>query len=242
MELNGKVALVTGAARRVGREIAVSLARAGCDVAIHFNRSADDAKTAARQIADLGRRAELFGADLTDPARIAAMFAAIGKTFSHLDVLVNNASVCDRTPLASLTGEQWDAEMAVNARAAALCIRYASELMTSGGAIVNITDIAAESPFPAYVAYCASKAALLAMTKSAAKALAGRNIRVNAVAPGVVLWQDGLDEETKQKVIAQVPLKRPGCPQDIAAAVVFLASQDYITGQNLRVDGGWHMG
>jgi len=242
MDLEGKVALVTGAARRLGREIAVALARAGCDVAAHFNHSGDDARATVREIAATGRRAELFQADLSDPAQIAAMFASLGEELGRLDVLVNNAAVCERTPLERLTAEQWDAQIAVNARSAALCIRHAVELMPDGGAIVNITDIAAEKAFPAYAAYCASKAALLALTGSAAKALAGRNIRVNAVAPGVVLWAEGTDEQTKRRVLAQVPMKRPGRPADVAAAVVFLAQHDYITAQSLRVDGGWHMG
>ena len=243
MELHQKLALVTGSARRIGRAIAIELARAGADIAVHYGRSQAQARDTAEQIRRLGRRAELFQADLRQPEQIASLLAAVGQAFGRLDVLVNSAAIYDRTPLAELTAEQWDTQMAVNARAAALCIRHALPLMReAGGAIINITDISAEKPWPGYAAYCASKAALVALTKSAAKALAGLKIRVNAVAPGVAEWHQGATEAQKQAVLAQVPLRRAGSAADVAAAVVFLARQDYITGQNLRVDGGWHMG
>jgi NAD(P)-dependent dehydrogenase (short-subunit alcohol dehydrogenase family) len=242
VELNGKIVLVTGAAKRLGRAIALALARAGADVAVHYRSSAEEARQAADEIRSIGRRAELFQADLAQPGEIAAMFAAVGEAFGRLDVLVNSAAVYDRTPIGALTADQWDRQIAVNARAPALCIRYAVELMPDGGAIVNITDAGAEKAFPGYPAYCASKAALLSLTKSAAKALGGRNIRVNAVAPGLIEWPEGISEQQKRQVLSQVPMKRPGRPADVAAAVVFLAGHDYITGQALRVDGGWHMG
>jgi NAD(P)-dependent dehydrogenase (short-subunit alcohol dehydrogenase family) len=245
MDLNGKTALVTGAAKRIGRSIALSLARAGADVIVHYNRSEDDARATAATIADIGRRAELIAADLVCPEQIEAMFAYIADTFGDSDrplgVLVNNASVYHRTPIASLTAEAWDRTQAVNARAAALCIRHAIPLMAPGGAIVNITDISAEDPRAALPAYCASKAALLALTKSAAKALAPE-IRVNAVAPGAIMWEDDIPEDQKHRVLAQVPMKRTGRPEDIAAAVIFLCQNEYITAQTLRVDGGWYTG
>jgi len=245
MDLNGKTALVTGAAKRLGRAIAVRLARSGADVVIHYNHSEDDARTTAGIIRDAGRRAELICADLADPQNIEAMFAELARLFPDrdrpLDVLVNNASVYDRGPIETLTAEQWDRQMSVNARAPALCIRSAAGMMPPGGAIVNITDIAAEDPRASLPAYCASKAALLAVTKSAAKALAA-DIRVNAVAPGAVLWAEGLSEACKQRALARVPMRRTGCPEDVAAAVVFLCTNDYITAQTLRVDGGWYMG
>jgi NAD(P)-dependent dehydrogenase (short-subunit alcohol dehydrogenase family) len=241
MDLTGKIALVTGAAKRVGRAIAMSLAEAGADLAVHYRSSEAEATETAEMIRALGRRAKLFQADLADPPQIESLFAAVGEAFGRLDVLVNSAAVYHRTPLESLTAEQWDLEMAVNARAPALCIRHAMDLFVDGGSIVNITDIAADKGWASYPAYGPSKAALQSLTKSAAKALAKRNIRVNAVAPGAILWQ-GESDELQQRVIDQVPLKRPGSPQDIAAAVTFLATSDYITAQTLRVDGGWHMG
>jgi len=242
MDLAGKTALVTGGAKRIGRAIALELARAGASVAVHYGRSRDEAAALAEEIRRLGVRAEAVHADLADPAQIEAMFAELRRAFARLDVLVNSAGVYDRTPIDTLTAEQWDAQMDVNARAAALCIRHALGLMGEGGAIVNITDSAAGRGFAGFPAYCASKGAMLALTKSAARALAGRGIRANAVAPGVAVWQPDVTEEQKAKVLAHVPMRRSGTPEDVAAAAAFLLRQDYITGQELRVDGGWHMG
>jgi len=241
MELTGKIALVTGSGKRVGRAIAESLADAGADVAIHYGRSADAAAETADHIhRTFGRRTEVFQANLAEPDSIEQLFARVGEAFGRLDVLVNSAGLYYRTPLAELTAEQWDELMAVNARGPALCIRHALPLLTDGGAIVSVADIAAEKAWAGWPAYCASKAALLALTKSAAKALAGRGIRVNAVCPGAILWQ-GESEDHQKRVLAQVPLRREGSPADIAAAVRFLVQHDYMTAQVLRVDGGWHM-
>lgn len=244
MLLNGKFAMVTGAAKRVGRAIALSLANSGADVIVHYNRSEDEARQTADMISQLGRRAELISADLASPEQIEAMFARIGEmqeaSNRRLDVLVNNASVYNRTPIATITADQWDCEHAVNARGPALCIRHAIPLMQPGASIVNITDISAEDPRAALPAYCASKAALLALTKSAAKALAP-DIRVNAVAPGAIMWEESISESQKRQVLAQVPMKRTGQPEDIAAAVIFLCTNEYITAQTIRVDGGWSM-
>jgi len=239
VELDGKIALVTGAAKRIGRRIALHLAGAGAEVAVHYNRSKEQADRTADEIRAAGMRAETFRADLADPRQIEAMFAAVRETFGRLDVLVNNASVFERTPIEGLTAEQWDAQLAVNARAPALCIRHALLLMADGGAIVNLTDTTALHARAAFPAYCASKAALTAVTQSAARALAPRGIRVNAVAPGVALWEKAVTDDQKQKVLSRVPMRRPGSPEDIAEAVLFLIRADYITGQTLHVDGGW---
>ena len=241
MDLTQKIALVTGSARRVGRVIAEALASAGADIAIHYGRSADAAAEAAEHIRrTTGPRVEVFQADLTKPDEIERLFRQVAEAFGRLDVLVNSAGVYHRTPISDLTAEQWDAEMAVNARAPALCIRCALPLMTDGGAIVNIADVAAEKGWAGYTAYCASKAAVIALTKSAARALAKRGIRVNSVSPGIVMWADDRPDENRQAILAQVPLGRPGSAADIAAAVMFLIGNDYVTAQNLRVDGGWH--
>ncbi len=239
MELQGKIALVTGGARRVGRAIATALAAAGADIVLHFSRSQVDAERTADELRAAGAGVELFQADLADPAAIARMFAGVAERFGRLDVLINNAAVYHRTPIETLSAEQWDTEMAVNARAPALCTHHALPLMADGGAIVNIADIAAEKGWPGFPAYCASKAALIALTKSTAKALAKRGIRVNSVSPGVVMWADDQPDEDHQAVLAQVPMGHPGNPEDVAAAVLFLLGNDYITAQNLRVDGGW---
>jgi len=242
MDISGKIALVTGGGIRLGRAIVLELARRGVDIALHYGHSAEEAEQTAGEVREIGRRVEVFQADLTDQDAIASMFERVGAAFGRLDILVNNAATYHRTPIETLTAEQYDAAQAVNARGAALCIRHAQALMTEGGSIVNITDIAAEKAWGGYAAYCASKAALTSLTKSCAKALASRNIRVNAVAPGAILWDAAADEATQKQVLAQVPMKRTGRPADIAAAVAFLTEQDYITAQTLRVDGGWHMG
>lgn len=241
MELTGKTALVTGSARRLGKAIALQLASGGAEIALHYNHSADAAAQTAAEITDIGSKVELFQADLSDPEQIADMFTSIARKMGKLDLLVNNAAVFHRTPLETLTAQQWDAEFAINARAPALCIHHALELMSEGGAIINILDIGAEKARAGFPAYSASKGALLALTRSAAKALAPK-IRVNAVSPGASMWAEDTTEDEKQTVLAQVPMAREGTAFDVAAAVVFLAKQDYITGQNIRVDGGWHMG
>ena len=242
MELQGKIALVTGASRRIGREIALALAAAGADLAVHYFRSADQARQLTEQIRAQGRRADAFRADLADPRQIADLMEAVSKTFGRLDVLVNNAAVCRPTPIAELTAEQWDSQLAVNARAAALCIRHALPLMSSGAAIVNIADVAAAKPRPDHPAYCASKGALLALTKSCAAALAPRGIRVNAVSPGIALWQETDSDELKKQMLSRIPLGRIGGAESVAQAVLFLLRSDYVTAQELRVDGGWHTG
>jgi pteridine reductase len=245
MDLNGKTALVTGAAKRVGRCIALSLARSGANVIVHYNRSETDARATAGTIEKLGRNATVVCADLAQSNQIEAMFSRITEMFpgsgKPLDVLVNNASVYHQGPIATLTAEAWDREMSVNARGPALCIRHAIALMPPGASIVNITDVSAEDPRANLPAYCASKAALLAVTKSAAKALAP-DIRVNAVAPGAVMWEENITEDQKHRVLAQIPMKRAGRPEDIASAVIFLCQNEYITAQSLRVDGGWYLG
>ncbi|MCJ7543224.1 MAG: SDR family oxidoreductase [Phycisphaerae bacterium] len=241
MELQGKIALVTGASRRIGREIALALGRAGADLALHYFRSAQAARQLTEEVRSLGRRAEAFQADLAVPQQIADLLEAVGAAFGHLDVLVNNAALCQPTPIDTLTPQQWDAALAVNARAAALCIHHALPWMSAGGTIVNIADAAITSR-PDHLAYCASKAALLALTANCAVALAPRGIRVNAVSPGIALWQEGDGEELKQQMLRRIPLGRIGGAESVTQAVLFLLRSDYVTAQDLRVDGGWHMG
>ncbi len=241
MDINGKIALVTGAAKRLGRQIASQLASAGATIALHYHRSKDEAAQTAADIIETGSSVELFQADLADSAQLADMFARIREKFGRIDILVNNASIYTKTPINTLTAEQWDLQHAINSRAPALCIRHAIEIMPDGGAIVNIADASADSPWAAYPAYCASKAGLIALTMSCAKSLATRQIRVNAVSPGVILWSDETPANVRQQVLAQIPMKHTGSPQDVASAVVFLSESDYITGQVLRVDGGWNM-
>lgn len=240
MRLAGQVALVTGAARRVGRAIALALAEAGCDIALHFNRSRDDAHRTAADIEALGRRCWPCEADLADADAAAALPDRVAQQAGRLDILIHNASTWSRTPLTELTLDAWERVFRVNVFAAGLLARSAAKhLRQSGrGRIVNISDIAAGRPWGGYLAYCASKAALENLTRGLARALAPE-VLVNAVAPGIVEFPPDLDEATRRRLIGAVPLRRCGAPADVAATVLFLVRDaDYVTGTTIAVDGG----
>ena len=239
MELQGRVVLVTGSAKRLGRSIALELAQAGADVVVHYHRSAGEARSLVRQIRTLGRRAISIAADLTEPPQIARLFELIDENLQRLDVLVNNASLLERGPLEQMTVEQWERLMAINARAAALCAQQAAKRMKQSGQgrIINMIDVAATRPFAGYVAYCSSKGALATLTRTLAKALAPQ-ILVNGVSPGLILLPEGQSDRQIARLMEKVPMGRAGRPEEIAATVRFLAETDYITGQIIDVDGG----
>jgi len=239
MELQGRVVLVTGSAKRLGRSIALELAQAGADVVVHYHRSAGEARSLVRQIHTLGRRAISIAADLTEPPQIARLFELIDENLQRLDVLVNNASLLERGPLEQMTVEQWERLMAINARAAALCAQQAAKRMKQSGQgrIINMIDVAATRPFAGYVAYCSSKGALATLTRTLAKALAPQ-ILVNGVSPGLILLPEGQSDRQIARLMEKVPMGRAGRPEEIAATVRFLAETDYITGQIIDVDGG----
>lgn len=233
-----KVALVTGAARRVGRAIALELARAGYDIGLHFNTSGRDADEAAAAIRDTGRRVASLPADLADPAAAVALPGRCAAELGRLDVLVNNASTFEPMRLADVDVSKWNRTLSVNLTAPTLLCRSAVPLFAAGGVIVNICDIHAERPLPSYLAYSISKAGLVALTRALAVELAPA-IRVNAVAPGVAEWPDDYSEEKRERIIARIPAHRAGTPEDVAAAVRFLTlNATYVTGFVLNVDGG----
>ncbi len=239
MELNGTIALVTGAAQRVGREIALELARAGCDVAIHYNHSDRDAQSLAVMIESMDRRACLIQAELADPDTWPIVVERCVAQLGGLHILVNNASIFHEMSVEQFDLADWDRMFRINTSApAALCHYAAPHLCRHDVAkIINITDISARSPWSNHLAYCASKAALDNLTRALALALAPR-VQVNAVAPGIAMFPDSYDEATKARLVKKVPLKREGGPPDIARAVRFLCEADYITGQVISVDGG----
>ena len=218
-----RVALVTGAGVRIGRAIALELAAAGCEVAVHHRRSAAAAHDVCERARALGVRAKAVSADLASAASISAMFDEIRRLFGRLDILVNSAAVFRRTPVATLTEDDFDFHMSTNLKGPYLCSLEAARMMreAGGGCIVNITDVAAERPFASHVPYCVSKAGLVMLTRSLAKALAPA-IRVNAVAPGTVLFRDDETQEQRDRVVRRIPLGRIGTPEDIARAVRFL--------------------
>lgn len=235
------VALITGGSRRIGAAIARSLHAAGYDLALHHRRDDDrmDALLAELESARAGSTLELR-AKLADLEHLPLMIADAVMRFSRLDVLVNNASAFFPTPVGQATPEQWDAIFAANARAPFFLAQAAApHLRASGGCIVNLVDIYGERPLREHPIYCMAKAALIMMTRSLAKDLAPQ-VRVNAIAPGAVLWPEaGIDGERQRKLVANIALGRVGEPQDVADAALYLIRDArYSTGEILRVDGG----
>lgn len=240
------VALVTGAARRVGAAIAAALHARGFRVALHYRRSRGDAQALARRLnATRPGSAQIFDADVCDARACRALVAAVTGHFGALDLLVNNASGFYPTPIASVTEAQFDELVGSNLKGPVfLCSAAAGHLTRARGAIVNITDIHARHPIEDHPVYCAAKAGLECLTRALARDLAPA-VRVNAVAPGAILWpeQGHDDEASRAAVIAGTELKRMGTPQDIAGAVAWLATDaGYVTGQVISVDGGRTLG
>ncbi len=242
MQLTDRVVLITGAARRVGRAIALRLASAGCHVAVHYHGSADDAATTAADCRARGVQSEVFQADLGDAVATAALVPAVLGRFGRLDVLVNNASVFERMRLEDFAPAAWEATLRVNLTAPMVLAHAArTALIDAGGRIVNLCDAATQRPWADHLAYIVSKAGLDALTRVLAKAFAPR-VNVVGVAPGVAAWPADYGAELREKLTARIPLRRSGTPEDIAAAVHFLlADGDYITGIVLPVDGGRHL-
>jgi len=232
------VALITGAARRVGRAIALELARAGCDIGLHYRGHEDDARRTADEIRALGRRVALLNADLEDPTAAARLPDRCAAELGGLQVVVNNAAGFDEMTLESFDVLRWNRVFAVNLTAPAILARHAAPLIHAGGAIINLCDVLAQRPAPRYLAYCAAKAGLVNLTMALASALAPR-IRVNGVSPGIAAWPEHYTEEQKKSLLARVPAQRAGTPDEVAAAVRFLALDAvYVTGIVLAVDGG----
>ena len=233
-DFDGKVVLVTGAARRVGRGIALRLFREGARVAIHYGASEVDARQTAQ---DCGG-APLFQANLESVPEIERMFGEVGAHFGRLDGLVNNAARFTRSDPLEITERDWDFVHSVNLKATFFCCQQAAKLMkrTGGGRVVNISSLGGLRPWAEHVHYCASKAGVIMMTKALAKALAPQ-ITVNSVAPGVIPFGD-LDERA-QAMVRATPARRAGTADEIADAVMyFLKASAFVTGQVLVVDGG----
>ena len=239
MDLRGRTALVTGAAKRVGRAIAVRLAGAGCDVAVHYRGSADDAAETVRLCRAQGSQAEHFAFDLADADAARALVQSVLKCFGRLDILVNNASIFERMTLEAFDLAAWDRTLRVNLTAPLLLSHAAAApLRAARGRIVNLCDAAVERPWPDHLAYVVSKAALETLTRVLARAFAP-DVNVVGVAPGVAEWPPEYDEAMRERLTTRIPLRRSGTPADIAAAVHFLLSEgDYITGTIIPVDGG----
>lgn len=241
MELRGRVALVTGAGRRVGRALAVGLGTQAMHVVVHYNASDDGAQETVRRVTAAGGTAIAVRADLTSPAAPAKLIADVIRALGTLDVLVNSSAVMERTPIGQVTPEQWDSMMALNLRAPFLLAQAAApHLAAVNGAIINIADLAAFETWPAYIPHGISKAGIVYMTRALARTLAPR-IRVNAIAPGAVLLPDEWREEDAAKLRESTPLGRLGSPEDVVQAMLYLLQADYVTGETIIVDGGRHV-
>ena len=241
MELDGRVALVTGAGRRLGQAIALELGARGARVAVHFNGSEEGALATRDRIRAGGGRAEIFCADLTWPEAPERLVRHVVEGLGGIDVVVNSAAVMRRTPVGEVTPQEWDAMFALNLRAPFFVAQAAARAAGEwGGAIVNIADLAAFETWPAYVPHGISKAGVVQMTRGLARALAPR-WRVNAVAPGAVLLPDEWADETGERLARTTPLARLGSPDDVVGAVVYLLEAEYVTGETLIVDGGRHV-
>ena len=232
----GQVALVTGAAKRMGRSIALRLAAEGADIVINYRGSKAEADETVAELKALGRRAIALQADITRREPVRALFAEAERAFGRLDILVNNAGMFFTAKFEELTEEQWDAIMATNLKAQFLCAQAAAPLMKrqGRGTIINISSLGGLLAWPAFTHYCVSKAGVIMLTRCLAKALAPE-ITVNSVAPGTISFPG---EPPDEAYIRRTPLKRTGQPEDIAGAVSYLAQSRFVTGQVLVVDGG----
>jgi len=243
MTLKNKVAIVTGAGRGIGRGISLALAEEGCSVVVS-DINQDDCLHVADEIKAMNMESMAIKCDVSQKQEVDKMIAETVKKFGKLDILVNNAGIYPYASFMEMKEEDWDKIINVNLKSVFLCSQAATKRMEQGGKIVNISSIAAFVGFPELTHYCASKGGINAMIRAMALELAPKKINVNAVAPGAIETpgaSHGLTEEVKKQTIAGIPWGRMGKPEDIAAAVAFLASDkaDYITGQTIIVDGGY---
>jgi 3-oxoacyl-[acyl-carrier protein] reductase len=246
-ELSGLKALVTGASRGIGREIAMALAEQGADVAINYNRSDEDADTLAMSIEVMGKNTWVYPADISEYSQVQAMKSSLVKYLGPIDILVNNAGINVDKLFAKMEPEDWNKVLATNLIGVFNCTRvFLEDLLSSKhGRIINITSIIGQMGNIGQVNYAASKAGIIGMTKSLAKELASKGVTVNAIAPGFIETSmlAGVPDKIKEKILAQIPMRRFGQPSEVAKAVVFLASGDasYITGHVLNVNGGQYL-
>lgn len=245
--LDGKVALVTGAGRGIGKQIALTLAEKGATVIVNFNGSKEKAQETVQEIEAKGGKAQMYQCDVSDMTSCGEMIAELIKAYGRIDILVNNAGITRDNLLMKMSEQEFDDVINTNLKGAFHTIRHLSRyfLKQRSGRIINISSVSGITGNAGQANYSASKAGVIGLTKSVARELASRGITANAVAPGMVDTEmtEVLSDSIKEQMLAQIPLRRIGNPQDIADAVVFLASDkaSYITGQVLTVDGGMTM-
>lgn len=245
--LKGKIALVTGASRGIGRQIAISMAREGALVIVNYNGSAARAEETVKEITESGGQAEAVQCSVSDYAAVEEMMKYVIGKYKRLDVLVNNAGITKDNLLMKMGEEDFDAVIGINLKGAFNCTKHVSRQMLKqkGGRIINISSVSGVMGNAGQANYCASKAGVIGLTKSVARELGSRGITVNAIAPGFIDTEmtEVLSEDVKKAMGEQIPLKRFGRTEDVAEAAVFLASDRaaYITGQVINVDGGMAM-
>ncbi len=239
LTLSGRVALVTGGAARLGRAIALGLAARGADLALHYNSSEAEAGRTAEEIRALGRRCILIGADLRQADAPEKILHAADAAYKKTDILINSAAVFERGTLEKTSPDLWEKTLAINLRAP-FFLSQAFAAQTENGDIIFLADSRVRRPTVEFLAYTLTKSALITLTRSLAKSLAPR-IRVNAVAPGVILPPPGEGEEYLQRLIPRIPLGRHGSPDDIVRGVAYLLEAPFVTGEVLHIDGGEYL-
>jgi pteridine reductase len=240
LEIRDRIALVTGGAHRVGRAIALALARQGAHVAITYHTSAEQAKQTTAEIETCGVGALALPCDQSDPAQVAAVFDGLKARWGRLDILINSAAIMQQKSFLDITPQDWDATLGINLRGPFLFSQHAGRMMLAqetGGVIVNIADEAGLTPWLRYVPHSVSKAGVVMLTKATALALAPK-VRVNAIAPGPVLKPHGWTDERWNALRPTTPLDRLGSPQDVCDAVLYLIHAEFVTGHVLVMDGG----
>ena len=238
MHLQGKTAIVTGAGRRLGAAIAEALADRGCNLLIHHHASPQPAAAVAKRAAALGVQVHVAQADLSRVEGVRQLFKSFDACFPQLDLLVNSAAIMQAVDLLKATEDDWQDTMDLNLKGAFFCLQQAAlRMQAHGGAIINLSDTLGHRPHPRFPIHSISKAGIETLTRVAALRLAPE-IRVNAIAPGPVLQPDGMSDARWRQIGAALPLGRPGTPESVVQAVLFLAENDFITGETVVVDGG----
>ena len=239
MDLKGKVALVTGAGRRIGRAIALELAAHGATVAAHYRTSQAEADAVVAEIAAHAGKAQTLRANLEHVAEIEQMVSEILGSFGRIDILVNSASVFAPTPLAEITERDWDANLDTNLKGPFFLSKFAGAAMRRQGAgkIINLGDWAGIRPYKDYLPYSVSKSGLIGLTKALAKELAPQ-VQVNCIALGMVMPPENYTKEEVERLVSRTPTKKIGTPEDVARAVVFFCETDFATGSVLTLEGG----
>ena len=245
--MEGQTVLITGAAKRIGRNMALRFAKEGASLLLHYNKSVSEATELCDEIRNMGLECELYCADLsiqdevikfTDNIKNSKLISKRG----GLDVLINSASIFEKDPLVNVTEEKWEKMMFVNAKAPYFITKYLLSLLVKNrGSVINMIDTSYSRPWSFYSNYCASKAALRSLTLSLAIELAP-DVRVNGIAPGAIVFPEWMPDEERKEVLTNIPMRREGTVDEIAETVMFLASgPKYITGQIIAVDGGWSL-